>query len=316
MMRFILIAAASLLLDHFWGDPMWLPHPVVIMGRCITKLEELLRSAFPKTEKGERIAGSILTGTMILGTGTISLVAVLIARQIHYFLYLALEIFWGWQCLAMKGLYREGMNVKQVLENGTLPQAREAVGRIVGRDTQDLDAEGIIRAAVESVAENFSDGVMAPLLYLMLGGAPLALCYKAVNTMDSMIGYKNEKYLWFGRTAARTDDVVNFIPARLSALLLIAAAAICQEDAPQAWRIWLRDRRKHESPNSAQTEAAMAGALNLRLGGPASYFGRIHEKPYIGTGLHSPVPDDIARACRLMRVAGILGLAVLSLIWI
>ena len=315
-MRFILIAAVSLLLDALLGDPARMPHPVVIMGWCIRRLETVLRNAFPKNIKGERIAGSVLAGIMILGTGGISLTAVLLAKRVHFLLYLALEILWGWQCLAMKGLYSEGENVRQTLQTGTLEQAREAVGRIVGRDTENLDQEGVIRAAVESVAENFSDGVLAPLLYLMLGGAPLALCYKAINTMDSMIGYKNEKYLWFGRTAARTDDIANFIPSRLSALLLIAAAAICQEDAPQAWHIWRRDKRKHESPNSAQTEAAMAGALNIRLGGPASYFGQIHEKPWIGTGLHPPVPEDITRACRMMRTAGVLGLAVLSLIWI
>ena len=187
------------------------------------------------------------------------------------------------------------------------------MGRIVGRDTGRLSAEGVVRAAVETVAENFSDGVVAPMLYIFLGGAPLALCYKAINTMDSMVGYKNNRYLHFGRAAAKLDDAVNFISSRLSALLLILAAALTGESADRAWRIWRRDRHNHASPNSAQTESAMAGALGLRLGGPAFYFGELHEKPTIGDPLREIEPADIRRAVRMLYAGSLLCLALLVL---
>ena len=184
----------------------------------------------------------------------------------------------------------------------------------MGRDTQRLDEAGVTRAAVETVAENFSDGVLAPLFYLFLGGAPLALCYKAINTMDSMIGYKNERYLYFGRCAAKLDDAANWLPARLSALLLVLASALLGEDAQGAWRIWRRDRRNHASPNSAQTEAAMAGALGIQLAGPAWYFGEKYDKPTIGDAKRPVEPNDILRADRLLYGGGVLGLVSLGLV--
>ena len=190
-----------------------------------------------------------------------------------------------------------------------LPAARKAVSRIVGRDTQNLTAEGVTKAAVETVAENASDGVIAPLLYMLIGGAPLALTYKAINTMDSMLGYKNEKYLYFGRAAAKLDDVANYIPSRLAALLWVAAAAFTGNDAKGAWRIWRRDRRNHASPNSAQTESACAGALGVQLAGPAYYFGEYYPKPTIGDALRPIEPQDILRANRMMYVASGFALA-------
>ncbi len=177
--------------------------------------------------------------------------------------------------------------------------ARQAVGRIVGRDTEALTREGVIRAAVETVAENASDGVIAPLFYMMLGGAPLALTYKAVNTMDSMVGYKNERYLHFGRAAAKLDDAANCLPSRIAALLWVAAAALTGNDAKGAWRIWRRDRRNHASPNSAQTESACAGALGVQLAGPATYFGQYYDKPTIGDATRPIEPEDILRANRM-----------------
>ena len=195
------------------------------------------------------------------------------------------------------------------MKNGCLPAARMAVSRIVGRDTEALTAEGVTRAAVETVAENASDGVIAPLLYMLLGGAPLALTYKAINTMDSMVGYKNEKYLYFGRAAAKLDDVANYIPSRLAALLWIMAAAFTRNDAKGAWRIWRRDRRNHASPNSAQTESACAGALGVQLAGPAYYFGEYYPKPTIGDPLRPIEPEDILRADRMMYTASGLALA-------
>ena len=311
-LEFAVVAAASLLLDALLGDPVWMPHPVVLMGKCIERLEARLRALFPKTERGERRAGLVLVLCMTLGTLLLSGAVFCLAGRVHLALRWLVEVFWGWQCLAMRGLSEEGRNVREKLTAGTLPEARTAVSRIVGRDTAALDDKGVIRAAVESVAENFSDGVIAPMLYLVLGGAPLALCYKAINTMDSMVGYKNEKYLHFGRAAARLDDAANWVPSRFAALLIIDAAFFRGEDARGARRIWRRDRRKHESPNSAQTEAAMAGALGIQLGGPASYFGKLHEKPTLGDPLREPVPGDIDRADRLMRTAGVLGLLILA----
>ena len=192
----------------------------------------------------------------------------------------------------------------------TLDAARKAVGRIVGRDTGALTAAGVTKAAVETVAENFADGVAAPLLYMFLGGAPLALCYKSINTMDSMVGYKNDRYLYFGRAAARLDDVANYLPARGAALLLVAAAALTGQSAAGAFRIWRRDRRCHASPNSAQTEAAMAGALRVQLAGPAYYFGKLYEKPTIGDDSRPIGPADIARAGRMLYAAGFLAVAL------
>ena len=200
--------------------------------------------------------------------------------------------------------------VCEQLEKGDLPAARKAVSRIVGRDTAELSGEEVARAAVETVAENFSDGVAAPLFYMLLGGAPLALAYKAVNTMDSMVGYKNDRYLHFGRAAAKLDDAANYIPARLAALAWIGGAAIAGQDAKNAWRIWRRDRRNHSSPNSAQTESACAGALGVQLGGPSRYFGKLYEKPAIGDPLRPVKAADIRRAVQTLY--GAAALAVLG----
>ncbi len=200
------------------------------------------------------------------------------------------------------------MRVYERLKQGDLTGARQAVSRIVGRDTEALTAEEVAKAAVETVAENFSDGVAAPLFYMLLGGAPLALAYKAVNTMDSMVGYKNDRYRHFGRAAAKLDDGANFIPSRLAALAWIGGAAIAGQDAGNAWRIWRRDRRNHASPNSAQTESACAGALGVRLGGPARYFGKLYEKPTIGDALRPVEPEDIPRANRTLYAAAVLAL--------
>lgn len=307
-MELVIAAVLSFLLDLLLGDPAWMPHPVVLMGRCITALEWFLRRAFPATSKGELAAGAALAAVLPLGTLLISGGVLYLLWRLHPALCFALNILWGWQALAMRGLKDESRNVYRALTDGTLEQARKAVSRIVGRDTQALTAEGVTKAAVETVAENFSDGVVAPMLYLLLGGAPLALCYKAVNTMDSMVGYKNDRYLYFGRAAARLDDGANWVPSRLAALLLVAAAAFAGENAGDAFRIWRRDRRNHASPNSAQTEAAMAGALGVELAGPAYYFGKRYEKPTIGDAKRPIAPEDILRANRLLYWGGCLSL--------
>lgn len=310
--NFALLALLSFLLDLLLGDPSWMPHPVVWMGEAITWAEPRLRSLFPADPDGERRAGRLLAAGLPLLTFLLTAGILRFLRRIFPPAAFLLALIWGWQSLALRDLRKESTAVYCCLRQRSLQDARAAVSRIVGRDTENLDREGVIRAAVETVAENFSDGVIAPMFYLLLGGAPLALCYKAVNTMDSMVGYRNERYLYFGRAAARLDDVANLIPARLSALLLIAAAFLCGEDAGNAARIWKRDRRKHASPNAAQTEAAMAGALGIRLAGPASYFGTRYDKPYIGDAVREIQAEDILRANRMISCGSVLGLLLLS----
>ena len=305
-----LAVLGGFVLDAIFGDPTWLPHPVVLMGKCILKLEKALRARFPKTQQGELLAGAVLAFCLPVGTFLLTSAVCLAAAKISPWLGLAVQMFWCGQALAAKGLVQESRNVYGELTKPDLPAARKAVSRIVGRDTENLTAEGVTKAAVETVAENASDGVIAPLLYMLLGGAPLALTYKAVNTMDSMVGYKNETYLYFGRAAAKLDDVANYIPSRLAALLWVAAAALTGNDAKGAWRIWRRDRRNHASPNSAQTESACAGALGVQLAGPAYYFGEYYPKPTIGDA-HRPIePQDILRADRMMYAASVLALVL------
>ena len=305
-----LAVLGGFVLDAVFGDPAWLPHPVVLMGKCISKLEKTLRARFPKTQQGELLAGAVLAFCLPVGTFLLTSAVCLLAAKISPWLGLAVQMFWCGQALAAKGLVQESRNVYNKLVKPDLPAARKAVSRIVGRDTENLTAEGVTKAAVETVAENASDGVIAPLLYMLLGGAPLALTYKAVNTMDSMVGYKNTQYLYFGRAAAKLDDIANFLPSRIAALLWVAAAALTGNDARSAWRIWRRDRRNHASPNSAQTESACAGALNVQLAGPAYYFGEYYKKPTIGDAVRPIEPEDIRRADRMMYAESLLALAL------
>ena len=297
-------------LDLLLADPAWMPHPVVGMGRAITALEKLLHRLFPATPAGERAAGRVLAAALPLGTFAVAALAVALAYRLHPAAGFALELLWSWQALALRGLADESGKVYAQLAKGDLPAARRAVGRIVGRDTGSLTAAGVTKAAVETVAENFSDGVAAPLFYLLIGGAPLGLAYKAVNTMDSMVGYKNKTYLHFGRAAARLDDAANFLPSRLAALLWIGAAGLAGFDGRGAWRIWRRDRLRHASPNSAQTESACAGALGVQLAGPAWYFGEYYDKPTIGDDTRPVEPADILRADRMLYLAGFLALGL------
>jgi len=296
-------------LDALFGDPAWLPHPVVYMGKAISKLEKFLRPRLPKTPQGELLGGAIVAFCLPVGTFLLTGLVCWGAARLHPLLGLAVQMFWCGQALAARGLVQESTNVYKELKKPDLPGARKAVSRIVGRDTAELTAEGVTKAAVETVAENASDGVIAPLLYMLIGGAPLALTYKAINTMDSMLGYKNERYLYFGRVPAKLDDVANYIPSRLAGLLWVAAAAFTHNDAKGAWKIWRRDRRRHASPNSAQTESACAGALGVQLAGPAYYFGEYYAKPTIGDALRPIEPEDILRANQMMYVASAFALA-------
>ncbi len=302
-MLILYAAAGGFVLDMLFGDPAWLPHPVVAMGRYITKFEQSIRKRLPKTPRGELLGGALLALSLPLLTLAITGGVCLLARHIHPCAELAIQTLWCAQALAARGLATESRRVYRELQAGNLFAAREAVARIVGRDTDRLDAEGVAKAAVETVAENFSDGVAAPMLFIFLGGAPLAIMYKSINTMDSMVGYRSEAYLYFGRWAAKLDDAANFIPARIAALCLIVAAALTGQDARRAWQIWRRDAKRHLSPNAGQTEAACAGALRIQLGGDAWYFGQRHEKATLGDALRATEPEDIITANRMMYAA-------------
>lgn len=297
-------------LDLIFGDPRQIYHPIRIIGNLIAVLEKGIRKVFPKTSKGELAGGTMLVVLVVLICTAVPAALLGLAAWIHPVVYWLLASFWCWQILATKSLKTESMKVYAPLKEGDLPAARRAVAMIVGRDTERLTEEGVAKAAVETVAENTSDGIVAPLIFLALGGPALGFFYKAVNTMDSMVGYKNERYLYFGRTAARLDDMLNFLPSRISAWLMILAAAILGMDGKNAKRIYLRDRKNHASPNSAQTEAVMAGALRVQLAGDAWYFGELYKKPTIGDPFRAVEPEDIVRANRLMYLTSALALAV------
>lgn len=301
-------------LDLIFGDPRQIYHPIRIIGNLIAVLEKGIRKVFPKTSRGELAGGTVLVVLVVLICTAVPAALLGLAAWIHPVVYWLLASFWCWQILATKSLKTESMKVYAPLKEGDLPAARRAVAMIVGRDTERLTVEGVAKAAVETVAENTSDGIVAPLIFLALGGPALGFFYKAVNTMDSMVGYKNERYLYFGRTAARLDDVLNFLPSRISAWLMILAAAFLGMDGKNAKRIYLRDRRNHASPNSAQTEAVMAGALRVQLAGDAWYFGELYKKPTIGDPFRAVEPEDIVRANRLMYLTSALALAVCGIL--
>ena len=301
-------------LDLIFGDPRQIYHPIRIIGNLIAVLEKGIRKVFPKTSRGELAGGTVLVVLVVLICTAVPAALLGLAAWIHPAVYWLLASFWCWQILATKSLKTESMKVYAPLKEGDLPAARRAVAMIVGRDTERLTEEGVAKAAVETVAENTSDGIVAPLIFLALGGPALGFFYKAVNTMDSMVGYKNERYLYFGRTAARLDDVLNFLPSRISAWLMILAAAFLGRDGKNAKRIYLRDRRNHASPNSAQTEAVMAGALRVQLAGDAWYFGELYKKPTIGDPFRAVEPEDIVRANRLMYLTSALALAVCGIL--
>ena len=291
------------LLDLLLGDPYWLPHPIRLIGSLISGLEKkLLNRKTERNNKNELKGGAVLVFLVLTITLCISAILIFVSYYIHPCLGVLIETIMTYQILATKCLKVESMKVYHCLQTEGLEAARKAVSMIVGRDTSILDEEGVAKAAIETVAENTSDGVIAPMLYTALGGPILGFFYKAVNTMDSMVGYKNEKYLYFGRAAAKLDDFVNYIPARISAYLMICAAFIGGKDysGRDAYKIYKRDHRKHASPNSAQTESVCAGALGIRLAGDASYFGKIVKKPFIGDVLRSVEYEDIKRVNRLM----------------
>ena len=298
------------LLDCLLGDPRAIPHPVVLMGRLISLLEKAFRALFPKTRLGENLAGGCIWVLTVAVSFLIPWGVLGLAGWLSPWLRLALQAVFCWQVLAAKSLRQESMKVYEALKTGTIQDARHAVSMIVGRDTQALDADAVTRAAVETVAENCSDGVIAPMLYFALGGGPLALAYKAVNTMDSMLGYVEPPYKNVGLVPAKMDDVFNFLPARISGILMLLAGGFLGLNFRNGWKIFLRDRYNHASPNSAQTESACAGLLGLRLAGDAWYHGVLHKKKYIGDALRPIAPEDIPLSNRLMYATAVLTLVI------
>ena len=319
---------AGFVLDLLIGDPHFIPHPVRLIGSLISFCDKRLNcdAGYNISEKKLNLIkykrGMLLAFTVIFATFAMSVIIIVAAYSINLYAGVMAEAVMTWQILATKCLRVESMRVYDALRTDGVDAGRRAVSMIVGRDTSVLDAAGVTRAAVETIAENTSDGVIAPMLYTAIGGPVLGFVYKAVNTMDSMLGYKNDKYMYFGRFAARLDDVVNFIPARISAYLMIAAAFIGgrQFDGKNAYHIFKRDRFNHASPNSAQTESVCAGALRVQLAGDAVYFGKLVKKKYIGDDLREIEYEDIKRANRLMYITAflceLLSVAVMSLVLI
>lgn len=294
------------IIDIILGDPYSLPHPIRAIGTLISKFEKFVRSRYNNLRKG----GVFLAAAVLVISTLAPLLILILCYRINVILGVVLESVMCWQLVAARCLQKESMKVCRALEENDTDKARKAVSMIVGRDTDVLDEKGIIKAAVETVAENTSDGVTAPIMYISMGGAVLGFFYKAVNTMDSMIGYKNEKYADIGRFAARLDDFLNYIPSRLTALAMILSAYMLRFDGKNAFYIWKRDRRKHASPNSAQTESVCAGALDIRLAGDAYYFGELHKKEFIGDDIRPPENEDIRRANRLMYCTSVIVLII------
>ena len=333
--RLLAIALAGIL-DQMFGDPRVPWHPICLIGNLISWTEKWTRPLFPKSKGGERTAGVYLVIFVLLIAIAAPSAIMLGLYRIHPLAGVAVESVLIYFAFAAKSLERESRAVSDALESGGLDAGRKAVSMIVGRDTEQLSETGVIKATVETVAENTSDGVIAPLFYAAVGGAPLTYFYKAVNTMDSMVGYKNECYRYYGTAAARLDDLVNLIPARLSALLMMISyefvitfqnrskqrdvdwkkklsqksrlwQGLPKRSLRDVWRIYRRDCHAHASPNSAQTESVMAGALGVQLAGDASYFGVVHHKPTIGDALRPVERADIARAVMLMKATAMLG---------
>ncbi len=302
-MNHLIAFVSGFILDLLFGDPHFMPHPVKVMGRLIGFLTKKLNNG-----SGRKAKGFLMMLFLIVFSGGMSFLVLFFAYDLNQYFGIVVEAVMTYQCLAIKQLRRESMLVYRELKKNDLTNGRKAVSMIVGRDTDKLDEEGVTKAAVETVAENTSDGIIAPMLFLAIGGPVLGMIYKAVNTMDSMVGYRNEEFGEFGFFPAKTDDVLNYLPARISAVFMISACSTGRDfDAKNAYRIWKRDRRKHASPNSAQTEAVAAGALHVQLAGDASYFGEIHHKEFIGDPDRTPETEDIKRMNDLMYATAFLG---------
>jgi adenosylcobinamide-phosphate synthase len=301
------------ILDLIIGDPRGFPHPVIYIGKLITFLEKQIRKT-AKTEQALRIGGIFLTLITVLVPFTLTWGILFLAAKVHPYLFYFMNILIMWTCLATKSLQTESMKVYLALVGEDLPQARINLSYIVGRDTRELSEDEVIKATVETVAENTADGIIAPLFYMVIGGAPLAIVYKAINTMDSMIGYKNEQYLYLGRAAAKLDDLANWIPARITGIFLAISTLFLRFNVCGSFRILRRDRLNHTSPNCGYPEAATAGALDIQLGGTHTYFQQTIYKPTIGDDARPVEGEDIKRTVKLMYLATVVTMVVFSLI--
>ena len=303
------VLAAAYLLDCLAGDPQWFPHPVRLIGKCIHQGEKSLRRIGPGPWY-DFTAGSLLAGGLTVSSGLFTYWVLRQAYRKHRSLGMCADISLAWTCLATRSLLEEASNVIDALEAGDLTQARSRVSRIVGRDTQNLDATEISRAVIETLAESLCDGIIAPMFYLALCGVPTAMAYKTINTLDSMIGHRDDRYIYFGRAAARLDDIANFLPSRLTALLIGVSSLFMQpQTLHSSLTTWLRDGGKHASPNAGQSESAMAGALQVCLGGTNTYCGEAASTNYLGAEFKPPSIPAARSAMRLTAIASLLGFA-------
>ena len=309
----LLALVLGFILDLIIGDPHGLYHPIRLVGNLIALLEKRMNRKKDSPNR-QMVMGWLMALIVITLSSGIPLLLLLLAYRIHPVCRLILETIMCWQLLATKSLKDESMKVYRKLKKHDLQGSRHAVSMIVGRDTEVLDENGVTKAAVETVAENTSDGVIAPMLYMAIGGAFLGWMYKSINTMDSMVAYKNERYLYFGRIPAYLDDIANYIPARLAGVMMILASFIVRLDGAHAFAIFKRDRYNHASPNSAQTEAVMAGALNVQLAGDAWYFGELHKKKTIGDDIRPVEAEDIVCANKLLYGTAVVSLVIFTLV--
>ena len=315
-MTTLIAIVAGFILDLIFGDPHSLPHPICLIGNFISFLERNLRKIFGFSNNGLLFGGGVLVLIVISTCFVLPYALLYLAGMVNPWLAFALETLMFYQIFATKCLRDESMKVYYALQKGDLDEARLMLSWIVGRDTKNLSEAEVTRGAVETIAENTADGIVAPMFYMFLGGVPLAFLYKGINTMDSMVGYKNEKYLYFGRCAAKLDDVANFIPARITGLLMIGAAYFLNLDVQGAWKTFWRDRYNHLSPNSAMTESVAAGALNIQLGGGHFYFGKWVHKDTIGDDIRPVKAEDIVTTNNLLYMTAILSLILFTLIYL
>lgn len=311
-MEIVIVVAAAFILDLIFGDPHFLPHPIRLIGLLISGSEKALRKVFPKNKSGEFTAGILLNIIVLAVSFVVPYYILQGLNLVHPWLKYIAETLFCYQIFAGKSLKQESMRVYKHIKAGDLPNSRKYLSWIVGRDTESLDFKQITKAVIETIAENGSDGVIAPMIFMLIGGAPLGFLYKGVNTLDSMVGYKNEKYINFGKFSAIVDDIFNFIPARITGLAMVIGAFFIGLDGKNAWKMFLRDRHNHASPNSANPESACAGALNIQLAGDAYYFGKLYKKKTIGDDNRPVCPEDIVKSANLMYAASILSLIVLE----
>lgn len=307
---------AGFILDLIFGDPHWLPHPICLIGNLIGFLEKNIRRLLAPGKTALLLGGALMVVIVISLSYAVPYAVLMLAEQVSPWLRFALETVMFYQIFATKCLRDESMKVYTALHNNDLEDARVKLSWIVGRDTNELTAEEVTKGAVETVAENTADGIIAPMFYMFIGGAPLAFLYKGINTMDSMVGYKNDKFLYFGRCAAKLDDVANFIPARITGILMILASYFLNMNAAGAWKIFWRDRYNHLSPNSAMTESVTAGALNIQLGGDHYYFGKLVHKDTIGDNIRPVVAEDIVAVNNLLYMTAVISLLLFSLVYL